>query len=308
MKNSSSSNIFGVILIILGGLWFLSTTSIFHFDVWDYFWPAAFITVGVVLIVRGRALFLATLFIFFGGLNLASHMFNYSFDYLFDNYWPLLLIAAGLLILIRRKDNSIKDSNWKHEDWSYKGRRHRRRDDRAFGNPFYSNTSEQGPAVNAQQENVNNNQQDSNGSYTKEAQPGSDNFSSPFRTDFSFHSDSYNPLDLDRIDEVAILTSIRKFVTSQNFKGGRVTTILGGGIIDLSGAKLAEGDNILELTSIMGGVTFRVPNDWKVIVNVHSIFGGFEDKRRYFNQEEPKGTSTLIIKGTVIMGGGTVTY
>lgn len=272
MKNSSSSNIFGIILIALGSLWFLSTTEIFNFDVWDYFWPAAFLTVGIVLAVKGRALFLAAIFIFFGALNLASGIFNYSFDFLFENFWPILLIAAGLLIIFKKRNYGRKCGASQF-------------------NEAYSNTN---PTPNdAAVENP-----DSTGS--KEY--------SHFHKNFSFSSDSSTPYDLDKIDEVAILTSCRKYITSQNFKGGRVSTILGGGIIDLSGAKLADGDNVLELTSIMGGITFRVPHDWKVIVNVHSIFGGFEDKRRYFNQDEPKGNSTLIIKGTVIMGGGTVTY
>lgn len=282
MKNQSSSNIFGIILIVLGTLWFLSLTTFFNFDVWDYFWPAAFMTVGIVLAIRGKALFIAALFIFFGGLNLACHIFNYSFDFLFENFWPILLIVAGVLILARKRDHHNKIHDFPKNC-----------------SPF--------------------NQPDSNSEFTpytetapnsgNEQQTGSANYCGSNHSHFhGFGSSSSNPLDVDKIDEVAILTSLRKYVTSKNFKGGSVSTILGGGIVDLSGAKLAEGDNILEITSIMGGVTFRVPHDWKVIVNVHSIFGGFEDKRRYFNQDEPTGNSTLIIKGTVIMGGGTVTY
>ena len=84
--------------------------------------------------------------------------------------------------------------------------------------------------------------------------------------------------------------------------------MLGAAILDFTGAKLAEGENSIEVTAIMGGVTLKVPQDWKVIVNVHSIFGGVEDKRRYFSPVEPIENATLVVRGTVLMGGATITY
>lgn len=323
MKNSSSRNVAGIVLILLGGLWFLGNTNLFYFDVWDYFWPVVFITIGIVLAVKGKALVLATIFIFFGSLNLISNMFYINFDFLFHTYWPLILIALGLLILFRKRDG-----RWE--------RRHR--DDRAACNPFYSNSTENksatgtegntGAAPNQEEKPNEDPFDESKKQATYQKGPNFEFFGNSKSTyysdkestyysdpNFSYYKDKAgftphtgNIYDADRIDEVAVLTSIRKFITSQNFKGGEVKTILGGGIIDLSGAKLAEGDNVIELTSIMGGVTFRVPQEWKVIVNVHSIFGGFEDKRRFFSPAQPTATGVLIIKGTVIMGGGTVTY
>jgi predicted membrane protein len=317
MKNSSSSYVAGIILILFGGVWLTSNTGIFDFDIWEYFWPSFFIAIGVVLAVKRKALFIATLFIFFGALNLASSILYISFDELFQNFWPVILITLGILLLFRKQENGSR----RH--------RHHRKDDRAFGNPFYYNGTEKnsgtekepGSESNSDSKTVEN---DENKEKASDANTGFQFHSDSNSTHYSdnkgsFYSDknhfyydanagSSMPLDVDKIDEVAILTSCRKYITSQNFKGGKMTAILGGGIIDLSGAKLAEGENILELTSIMGGVSFRVPQDWKVTVNVHSIFGGFEDKRHYFNKVEVKTDSALIITGNVIMGGGTLTY
>ncbi len=111
-------------------------------------------------------------------------------------------------------------------------------------------------------------------------------------------------LDIDFIDEVTILGSGRKSINSQNFKGGKVTTILGGADIDLSQSNLAEGQNSLELTAIFGGIDLIVPRDWKVIVNVTSIFGGFDDKRVLNANQVYESNKVLIIRGTVIFGGG----
>jgi|GEM_PF-1048032 len=315
MKNSNSRSIAGIILILFGGLWFLSKLHITYFDVWDYFWPGVFVTIGIVLAVKGKALFLATLFIFFGGLNLLSNFFDISFNSLFDDFWPLILVALGLLILFRKKDKSrcIKDQCF---------------DDKSTGNPFYSNGNEppananqdvkdpqapedeKGKTIFSYQDSDSKVRWDSKGFYYKDTDSTfySSNGQTYYKENKGSSSEYWNSFDADRIDEVAILTSCRKYVTSQSFKGGKITAILGGGIIDFTGARLAEGENIIEYNSILGGVTFRVPQDWKIIVNVHSVFGGFEDKRRYFNSTEPQTGAVLVIKGTVVFGGGTITF
>ena len=114
-------------------------------------------------------------------------------------------------------------------------------------------------------------------------------------------SESY---DIDYIDEVAILGGGRKNINSQNFKGGKITTIFGGLDIDLHDSNLAEGQNYLEITAIFGGIDIIVPRDWKVIVNVTSIFGGYDDKRVLNANQVYESNKVLIIRGTVIFGGG----
>jgi len=50
-----------------------------------------------------------------------------------------------------------------------------------------------------------------------------------------------------------------------------------------------------------------VPEDWPVKIRVMSFFGGFSDKHRFRSSEQPAGSaSQLIIKGTVIFGGGEI--
>lgn len=111
-------------------------------------------------------------------------------------------------------------------------------------------------------------------------------------------------MDIDYIDEVTILGSGRKVLNSTNFRGGKVTTVFGGVNIDLHECSLAEGTNSIDLTIIFGGVDLIVPRDWKIIVNVTSIFGGFDDKRIIdFNQIQ-ESNKVLIISGFVLFGGG----
>ncbi|MFC2134285.1 LiaI-LiaF-like domain-containing protein [Bacteroidota bacterium] len=110
----------------------------------------------------------------------------------------------------------------------------------------------------------------------------------------------------DTIDEVSIFGGGNKVFQSQNFRGGKITAIFGGSEINLYDCKLADGIHEIDLTALFGGTTIIVPKDWKVEVDVVSIFGGFGDKRRKDPNISFQQNKTLLIKGTVIFGGGEV--
>ena len=115
---------------------------------------------------------------------------------------------------------------------------------------------------------------------------------------------SDDSLNLDYIDDVSIFGGGRKAINSENFKGGKLSIILGGSDIDLHNSSLAEGTHYLDLTVMLGGVDIIVPRDWKIIVNVTSIFGGFDDKRVIDINQIQESNKVLIIRGFVLFGGG----
>ncbi|MEI7811139.1 MAG: DUF5668 domain-containing protein [Ignavibacteria bacterium] len=111
----------------------------------------------------------------------------------------------------------------------------------------------------------------------------------------------------DWLDDIAIFGGGRRNIHSQNFQGGKITNIFSSSEINFSGCKLAPGDNIIDIVTIFGNTSLYVPNDWKVILNVTPIFGGFSDSRRkdpnqIYNEED----GTLIIKGTLLFGEGEI--
>ena len=71
--------------------------------------------------------------------------------------------------------------------------------------------------------------------------------------------------------------------------------------MDFTQAKLAEDKATLELTAVFGGIDIWVPNDWKVVVDSSSLFGGVEDKHRTVPSSETK--ATLFIRATALFGG-----
>lgn len=96
-------------------------------------------------------------------------------------------------------------------------------------------------------------------------------------------------------------------VNSDNFKGGKISAIFGGGKLDLSNSILSfEGVNILEVEFIFGGMEIIVPSDWNVVIETNSIFGGFSQKKNGITNYNVDYTKELRIKGTAIFGGGEI--
>jgi predicted membrane protein len=112
---------------------------------------------------------------------------------------------------------------------------------------------------------------------------------------------------MDSIENVNVFSGGSKAITSENFRGGEVTCIFGGAELNFKNAKLAPGNNVLDVTCIFGGVTLYVPEDWTIKLDVTPVFGGFSDSRAESNMKlvtDPE--KVLVINGAVIFGGGEI--
>lgn len=103
----------------------------------------------------------------------------------------------------------------------------------------------------------------------------------------------------DTINAVAILAGVNRGSNSSSFRGGELTAFMGGCEIDLRHAAI-NGEAIIDVFAMWGGIEIRVPENWSVAGRVTPILGGFEDKTR-----APQGETThrLIVRGVVLMGG-----
>lgn len=104
----------------------------------------------------------------------------------------------------------------------------------------------------------------------------------------------------DFIDSTAIFGGVHKKIVSKTFRGGDITTVMGGTELDLTQADFT-GTIRLDVTQIMGGTKIIVPAHWEVRSEVTAIFAGFEDKRQQPTISNPE--KVLIIDGTSIFGG-----
>jgi len=113
--------------------------------------------------------------------------------------------------------------------------------------------------------------------------------------------------DDSTINETYIFGGSNLNITSENFKGGSITAIFGGGKLDLREAQLnPSGRAVLNIDAIFGGMEIIVPPDWKVIFKTTNIFGGFQVKKNGISHAQVNPQKQLIIVGNAVFGGGDV--
>lgn len=109
----------------------------------------------------------------------------------------------------------------------------------------------------------------------------------------SSDSDSY-------IRNTAMLSGIKRNITSKEFQGGEISAFMGGCEIDLRESEMKGNEAIVDVNIIMGGVEMRVPMGWTVSVEATPIMGGVEDKTYPPKEGQSK---RLVITGNIVMGG-----
>lgn len=100
------------------------------------------------------------------------------------------------------------------------------------------------------------------------------------------------------INITAIMGGFKRRITSPDFRGGEITTVMGGCDLDLRQSSI-NGEAVLNVFSMFGGITIKVPVDWTVVLDGTPIMGGFEEK----TVPPPSPSKRLIVRGYAIMGG-----
>src|SRR5512143_1271436 len=63
----------------------------------------------------------------------------------------------------------------------------------------------------------------------------------------------------DILEHSNVFGDVRIKVTSQNFRGGALSTVFGDTVVGCSGASLADGEPVLSMNGVFGDCTVRVP-------------------------------------------------
>lgn len=101
------------------------------------------------------------------------------------------------------------------------------------------------------------------------------------------------------VNATAILGGFERRITTQDFRGGEVSAIVGGCELDMRGASI-NGEAVLNVFALFGGISIKCPPDWTVVVHGTPILGGFEEK---VAAPPPGVNKRLVVTGYAIMGG-----
>jgi len=283
----------GLFLLLIGGVLLLDQMG-FPLPDWLFNWHVLLIAVGLFIGLRHKFRGAAWLImIAVGGVYLAQ---DYYHDFSIHRFiWPGILIFIGLMIILRPNRHRY-GQDWRGEwraDWE---RRSRWGEGGRWGHGgrWNRNHPDIESASSGSTSGASTSGASTSGASTSGSATGGPSTGGPSTT-FSGTSQ-----ESDFIDTTSIFAGVHKKVVSKTFKGGDITTVLGGTEIDLTQADFT-GTVRLEVTQIMGGTKIIVPPHWEVRSEVTAVFAGFEDKRQQPAVTNPD--KVLIINGTSILGG-----
>jgi hypothetical protein len=107
-----------------------------------------------------------------------------------------------------------------------------------------------------------------------------------------------------RVSLFAMMGEAKRASNDNPFRGGEMTAVMGGCVLDLRQAQMAPGDQaVLNILAVMAGHEIWVPQGWTVASDVVPLLGGTDDKRLPPLAPVPPDAPKLLLKGFVLMGG-----
>jgi hypothetical protein len=105
----------------------------------------------------------------------------------------------------------------------------------------------------------------------------------------------------DVIRSTVVFGGAKLAATSQSFSGAAMTAVFGGATLDLRGARPVAGGAAIDATTAFGGIDILVPHGWQISVRGMPIFGGIEDKTDH--AEASADAPVLHVDAVSVFGG-----
>jgi predicted membrane protein len=103
----------------------------------------------------------------------------------------------------------------------------------------------------------------------------------------------------DVVSAIAVLGAVSQANNSPAFRGGELTAVLGGCELDLRHAAI-DGEALIDVFAMWGGIEIRVPEDWTVVSHITAVLGGVDDQTRSI---QAAGRHRLVLRGFISMAG-----
>ena len=267
--NATGGLIIGLCVIAVGVLFLLRNVGILYFDdIWQY-WPAVLIVIGISKLANTHSASQVTSGLILSGIGTVFLLRNLGYIYgnIWQYLWPGILIAVGLSILVKHLEG--RDQSWNP------------------GPPPGSPPPGSPPSGNSVR---------SGGSYGPPP-PGTSNAFAP-GSGYTASTSGANSLHVE-----CVFSGIRQRLETQDFLGGKVTTVFGGAEIDLRSVGTKREEISIKAEAVFGGIEIWVPAHWQTIVRGSAVFGGFEDKTFPAAPGVSGKAPRLVVTGAAVFGG-----
>lgn len=103
----------------------------------------------------------------------------------------------------------------------------------------------------------------------------------------------------DFVNVECVLSSVKKNLMTNEFKGGEITGVMGSVEIDMRRSTLSETGGILSLSTVMGNIELFLPQDWNIFVKTEVVLGNVENTTiNKFDIDQPY----IEIRASAVMG------
>jgi predicted membrane protein len=103
----------------------------------------------------------------------------------------------------------------------------------------------------------------------------------------------------ETVHAFAVMAGVHWHSMTREFRGGDASAIMGGVEVDLRNVQMKPGEEVvIDALALMGGVEIWVPPGWRIVSSVLPIMGAFENKARAGSESGP----VLHVRGTAVMG------
>lgn len=280
--HNQSKVIAGFVLLMVGGLLLLQQLAGFLMPNWLISWGSLFIVIGLYSGAKHNFRRPAAyIFLVIGTLWLLDDIFpGIDFQRII---WPVAIICVGILMILKR--NQQWDSSRLKK--GFKGRRNR-------------NNLNQGWHENQQQYDWDKKVNPDNPAEPLVEEPINSSYIDTGSANTGYQKTYKGYPVEDYLDATSIFGSATKTIFTKNFRGGEIVNIFGGAEIDFTQSDI-NGQVVIDVTQIFGGIKLLVPPHWHVTSDTVSLFAGFDDKRK--QKTNLAGDKVLMITGTSIFAG-----
>lgn len=116
MKHSNGRIFIGLLLILLGGIFFVKNIELFPWQIEYYYlsWPSYLILAGLIITIVSRGKFLGPALLLTGGIFLLGRVYDYPASELFGDLWPVFIILFGLSLIFQHRSKGAcrEKSGW----------------------------------------------------------------------------------------------------------------------------------------------------------------------------------------------------
>jgi len=284
---------------LLVGLWITTLGVIFLLDQlgiipahvsFHFVWPAILILGGVAILISASpsSRFWGLILLIWGLTSISNELGFFQIH--IGSLWPLILIALGISMLLNSSGRFGGPVAWNHWLNRY---------------PDPGADPSVGPDSGSGQDAARPAPQNPSGRPPGVAPPPTDVPPvPPGSTVFGFSSSGGS--DDAKFDQSVILSGFKRRITSQRFRFGKATAILGGFHLDFTRADMEGNRAVIHIDTVFGGGEVRVPETWRIVIEATAIAGAFVDETYPPPANPAVPVKQLIVRGAAIFGGVTI--